>query len=63
MYQLNYGQVLSIKTVEKHRNNLKGKLDIYDTAGLTCYAINAGIIECSPPITVLEEGPSISAEE
>ena len=38
---------ISIKTVEKHRNNLKQKLDIHDTAGLTRYAINSGIIEMS----------------
>jgi DNA-binding NarL/FixJ family response regulator len=36
---------ISIKTVEKHRNTLKNKLDIYDTAGLTCYAIKSGVIE------------------
>ena len=36
---------ISIKTVEKHRQNLMSKLDIHDTAGLTRYAIAAGIIE------------------
>ena len=36
---------ISIKTVEKHRQNLMGKLGIHDTAGLTRYAIAAGIIE------------------
>lgn len=36
---------ISIKTVEKHRQNLMGKLNIHDTAGLTRYAISEGIIE------------------
>jgi len=38
---------ISIKTVEKHRQNLMSKLGIHDTAGLTRYAIAAGIIESS----------------
>ena len=33
----------SIKTVEKHRQNLNNKLRIHDTAGLTRYALWAGI--------------------
>lgn len=36
---------ISIKTVEKHRRSLMRKLNIHDTAGLTRYAISAGIIE------------------
>ena len=36
---------IGIKTVEKHREHLMEKLDIHDTAGLTRYAISAGIIE------------------
>lgn len=36
---------ISIKTVEKHRQNLMNKLRIHDTAGLTRYAVGAGIIE------------------
>jgi DNA-binding NarL/FixJ family response regulator len=43
---------ISIKTVEKHRQNLMGKLGIHDTAGLTRYAISAGIIETRGPITI-----------
>ena len=43
---------ISIKTVEKHRQNLMSKLGIHDTAGLTRYAISAGIIETSGPITI-----------
>ena len=37
---------ISIKTVEKHRDHVMKKLDIHDIAGLTRYAIEAGIIEC-----------------
>jgi len=36
---------ISIKTVEKHRQHLMDKLNIHETAGLTRYAIAAGIIE------------------
>ncbi len=38
---------ISIKTVEKHRQQLMHKLDIHDVAGLTRYAIAKGIIETS----------------
>lgn len=44
---------ISIKTVEKHRGQLMRKLDIHDTAGLTRYAIAAGIIESSVQVTIL----------
>lgn len=44
---------ISIKTVEKHRARLMEKLDIHDTAGLTRYAIGAGIIESSVQVTIL----------
>jgi len=44
---------ISIKTVEKHRGRLMEKLDIHDTAGLTRYAISAGIIESSVQLTIL----------
>lgn len=44
---------ISIKTVEKHRTHLMSKLDIHDTAGLTRYAIGAGIIESSVQLTTL----------
>lgn len=43
---------ISIKTVEKHRQHLMEKLNIHDTAGLTRYAISAGIIESSVQITI-----------
>ncbi len=42
---------ISIKTVEKHRDHLMQKLGIHDTAGLTRYAIEAGIIESSVQFT------------
>jgi DNA-binding NarL/FixJ family response regulator len=44
---------IGIKTVEKHREHLMGKLDIHDTAGLTRYAIGAGIIESSVQLTIV----------
>jgi len=43
---------ISIKTVEKHRQHLMSKLDIHDTAGLTRYAIAAGIIESGVRLTI-----------
>jgi DNA-binding NarL/FixJ family response regulator len=36
---------ISIKTVEKHRQQIMDKLSIHDVAGLTRYAIAKGIIE------------------
>jgi DNA-binding NarL/FixJ family response regulator len=39
---------ISIKTVEKHRQRLMSKLDIHDVAGLTRYAVTAGLIEVAP---------------
>jgi len=36
---------ISIKTVEKHRQNLMDKLRIHDTASLTRYAISSGVID------------------
>jgi DNA-binding NarL/FixJ family response regulator len=36
---------ISIKTVEKHRQQVMNKLNIHDVAGLTRYAISKGIIE------------------
>ncbi len=44
---------IGIKTVEKHREHLMAKLDIHDTAGLTRYAIGAGIIESSVQLTIV----------
>jgi DNA-binding NarL/FixJ family response regulator len=33
---------ISMRTIEKHRSNLMGKLHIHDIAGLTRYAIKLG---------------------
>lgn len=44
---------ISVKTVEKHRQSLMEKLNIHDTAGLTRYAISAGIIESSVQVTII----------
>ena len=44
---------ISIKTVEKHRQQAMNKLNIHDVAGLTRYAITQGIIENTPRL--LEE--------
>lgn len=46
---------ISIKTVEKHRGHLMDKLDIHDTAGLTRYAVMAGIIESSVQVTITSD--------
>jgi DNA-binding NarL/FixJ family response regulator len=35
---------ISIKTVEKHRQHLMAKLDLHDTAGVTRYAVSAGVV-------------------
>jgi len=43
---------ISIKTVEKHRQQAMNKLDIHDTAGLTRYAIAKGWVERSMPAGV-----------
>ncbi|MEO6034132.1 MAG: response regulator transcription factor [Verrucomicrobiota bacterium] len=43
---------IGLKTAEKHREHLMRKLNIHDTAGLTRYAISAGIIESSVQVTI-----------
>jgi DNA-binding NarL/FixJ family response regulator len=43
---------ISIKTVEKHRQNLMAKLKIHEISGLTRYAIGAGIIESGVQLTI-----------
>ena len=50
---------ISVKTVEKHRDHLMQKLDIHDTAGLTRYAISAGIIESSIQVTIEETDDTV----
>jgi DNA-binding NarL/FixJ family response regulator len=44
---------VGIKTIEKHRGHLRQKLNVRDTAGLTRYAIGAGIIESSVQLTTV----------
>ncbi|SPE50597.1 Transcriptional regulatory protein LiaR [Verrucomicrobia bacterium] len=43
---------ISIKTVEKHRQQVMNKLNIHDVAGLTRYAISKGLIERAVPAGV-----------
>jgi DNA-binding NarL/FixJ family response regulator len=40
---------ISIKTVEKHRQQVMNKLNIHDIAGLTRYTISKGLIEGAAP--------------
>ncbi len=44
---------ISIKTVEKHRQNLMAKLGIHEISGLTRYAIGAGIVESRVQLTII----------
>ena len=44
---------ISMKTVERHREHLIQKLDIHGIAGLTRYAISAGIIESRVQLTII----------
>ena len=44
---------ISIKTVEKHRQQVMNKLNIHDVAGLTRYALAKGIIEGSANLQTL----------
>jgi len=43
---------ISIKTVEKHRQQVMNKLNIHDVAGLTRYAISKGMVERTVPTVV-----------
>jgi DNA-binding NarL/FixJ family response regulator len=36
---------ISVKTVEKHRSNLIGKLDLHNVAQLTTFALEKGLVE------------------
>jgi DNA-binding NarL/FixJ family response regulator len=46
---------ISIKTIEKHRQQVMNKLKIHETAGLTRYAISKGIVDQSKlPQTVAD---------
>jgi DNA-binding NarL/FixJ family response regulator len=46
------GLAVSIKTVENHRQHLMAKLGLHDTAGLTRYAVSAGIIGSGVRLTI-----------
>ena len=35
---------VSVRTVESHRENIMGKLDLHSIAGLTKYAIATGLV-------------------
>ena len=37
---------ISIKTVEKHRNNLALKLDLHGAAAFTLFAVRHGLVRC-----------------
>jgi len=41
---------ISIKTVEKHRQQVMNKLNIHDTAGLTRYALSRGLLSATEPV-------------
>src|SRR5262245_16263714 len=40
---------VSVKTVEKHRSNLMNKLDLHNTAALTSFAVESGLVGGSDP--------------
>jgi DNA-binding NarL/FixJ family response regulator len=44
---------ISIKTVEKHRQQVMNKLNIHDVAGLTRFAISKGMVERTVPAAVV----------
>ena len=44
--------LISIKTIEKHRQALMKKLDIHEAATLTRYAISNGLIPCDRPTLI-----------
>jgi DNA-binding NarL/FixJ family response regulator len=47
---------ISIKTVEKHRQQVMNKLNIHEVAGLTRYAITKGMVQPSPKAEVQVPG-------
>lgn len=58
--QIAYTLNISIKTVEKHRQQLIDKLDIHDTAGLTRYAVEHGYYQ---PAASAVKTPSSSQQQ
>jgi len=49
---------ISIKTVEKHRQQVMNKLNIHDVAGLTRYAISKGVVERAVPVQTPVAAPA-----
>src|SRR5439155_10057250 len=49
---------ISIKTIEKHRQQVMNKLNIHETAGLTRYAISRGLVETAPTAALETVPPS-----
>ncbi|HTL67274.1 MAG TPA: response regulator transcription factor [Lacunisphaera sp.] len=49
---------ISIKTVEKHRQQVMNRLNIHDIAGLTRYAIAKGVIETKPALLDSASAPA-----
>ena len=43
---------ISIKTVQKHRQEMMNKLNIHEIAGLTRYAISKGVVESGRPLVM-----------
>ena len=43
---------ISVKTIEKHRENLSNKLSIHGIARLTHFAIFAGVVPCNPQMAM-----------
>jgi DNA-binding NarL/FixJ family response regulator len=41
---------ITVKTVEKHRQELMDRLDLHNTAALTRYALSHGLLENSEPV-------------
>lgn len=50
---------ISVKTIEKHRQQVMEKIGIHETAGLTRYAVNAGLIQCG---IQLSRGPASTSD-
>jgi DNA-binding NarL/FixJ family response regulator len=44
------GLCISIKTVDKRRGSLMKKLDLHNTAALTVYAMDKGLVNVSAPL-------------
>lgn len=55
---------ISIKTIEKHRQQVMDKLGVHEVAGLTRYAINKGLVSIVPgTITAQQQQPAASTQK